>query len=269
MDIKEIKLKDLIIGKWQHRTESVGADIDELAESIKTRGLLQPISVAQAPSPHEDKFEIIMGQRRFLAYKKLGKESIPCIVKTKKDDELEYLIDSVTENISRRDTTAKENKEVCIKLWRRWGSIKTICEITGISAYFVRKHIKWATLPQELKDLVDEGKVSLDAADKAVEVQRYEDNPKIEETIEIANKLHKMPQGARVKIKKTKASHKEIDTSKIISDIEKENQIPSIPIQLSDTAYQNIKKQAKEERRTEAEIASEIVEESMNLEHGE
>jgi ParB family transcriptional regulator, chromosome partitioning protein len=269
MDIQEIKLTDLIIGKWQHRTESVGADIDELAESIKTRGLLQPISVAEAPSPNEDKYEIIMGQRRFLAFKKLGKESIPCIVKSKKDDELEYLIDSVTENISRRDTTSKENKEVCIKLWRRWGSIKSICEITGISEYFVRKHIKWATLPSELKNLVDEGTVSLDAATKAIEVQKYEEEPEIEETIEIAKSLHRIPQGARVKVKRLKASHQEIDTSKIISDIEKEDQIPSIGIRLSDTAYNNIKQQAKEEKRTEGEIASEIVEEAMSLENGE
>jgi ParB family transcriptional regulator, chromosome partitioning protein len=269
MDIQEIKLTDLIIGKWQHRTESVGADIDELAESIKTRGLLQPISVAEAPSPNEDKYEIIMGQRRFLAFKKLGKESIPCIVKSKKDDELEYLIDSVTENISRRDTTQKENKEVCIKLWRRWGSIKSICEITGISEYFVRKHIKWATLPSELKNLVDEGTVSLDAATKAVEVQKYEEEPEIEETIEIAKSLHKIPQGARVKVKKLKASHQEVETSKIISDVEKEDQIPPISVRLSDTAYNNITHQAKERKMTEGEVASEIVEEAMSLGDGE
>jgi len=269
MKIQEIKLTELIIGKWQHRTESVGADIDELAESIKTRGLLQPISVAEAPSPNDGKYEIIMGQRRFLAFKKLGKQTIPCIVKEKKEDELEYLIDSVTENISRRDTTAKENKEVCIKLYRRWGSVKAICEITGISEYFVRKHIKWATLPQELKDLVDQGKVSLDAADKAVEVQKYEDAPDINDTIQLAKELHKIPQGARVKVKKIKKAHQEADTSKIISDVEKENQIPSISVNLSDTAYNNLNNQAEKAGTSVGEEASVIVEEAMNLENGE
>ena len=78
-----------------------------------------------------------------------------------------------------------------------------------------------------------------------------------------------MPQGARVKVKKIKKAHQEADTSKIISDVEKENQVPSISVNLSDTAYNNIKNQAEKSGTSVGEEASVIVEEAMNLENGE
>ena len=61
-EFKEIKLQDLAIGKGQVRLSEVGKDIDELAESIKKQGLLQPIVVC--PAEKEGKYEILLGQRR-------------------------------------------------------------------------------------------------------------------------------------------------------------------------------------------------------------
>ena len=63
---EEIPLDSLIIGQGQVRTHSVGAEIDELAASIETQGLLQPIVVCKANNP--ERWEILVGQRRFLAF---------------------------------------------------------------------------------------------------------------------------------------------------------------------------------------------------------
>ena len=69
--VRDIPLDDLVIGKAQVRKRDVGKDIDELAESIRVVGLLEPIVVAPADKP--GKFEIITGQRRFLAHQLLGR----------------------------------------------------------------------------------------------------------------------------------------------------------------------------------------------------
>ena len=60
-EVREIPLDDLVIGKAQVRKRDVAKDIDELAESIRVTGLLEPIVVAPADKP--GKFEIITGQR--------------------------------------------------------------------------------------------------------------------------------------------------------------------------------------------------------------
>ena len=71
---KEIALSDLVISKSQVRQRETGKEIDELVDSIQKVGLLEPILVAPAQTPGN--FEIILGQRRFLAHQELGKETI-------------------------------------------------------------------------------------------------------------------------------------------------------------------------------------------------
>jgi ParB family chromosome partitioning protein len=65
-EVRDIKLSDLVIGKAQVRVRSVSKEIDELAESIRVHGLLEPIVVA--PTDKEGIYEILTGQRRFLAH---------------------------------------------------------------------------------------------------------------------------------------------------------------------------------------------------------
>ena len=122
METQEIKLKELIIGKHQHRTQSVGSEIDELATNIKARGLLQPIRVVSADSPNDGKYEIIMGQRRFLAVKKLGWETITAIVSEKKESYIDNIggIDPryrvKVKSKSREKCSRKPNKEKVFRI---------------------------------------------------------------------------------------------------------------------------------------------------------
>ena len=87
-------MDSLEIGKGQVRLRDVGKDIDELAASIAKVGLLEPIVVAPGSAP--GKFEIITGQRRFLAHKKLGAETIMAAVLDTAVDETEAKVISVT-----------------------------------------------------------------------------------------------------------------------------------------------------------------------------
>ena len=121
IEIKEIPLDALVIGKGQVRVRDVGKGIDELASSIKKLGLLQPIVVCDSDEP--GKYEILTGQRRFLAHKELHKDTITACILDEKVDEAEAKILSVTENLVRRDPNSKDYIDACTWLYRKYGSI--------------------------------------------------------------------------------------------------------------------------------------------------
>jgi len=96
---RDIKLSNLIIGKGPVRTRDVGEGIEELAHSIRTIGLLQPILVC--PAGKRGKYYIIAGQRRFLAYRLLRKKKIIAGVLAGRIDDTMAKVYSLTENLVR------------------------------------------------------------------------------------------------------------------------------------------------------------------------
>ena len=100
MDITRLKLSEITADSSQPRKIFEDAQIDDLAESIKRYGLLQPILVKKVG----EKYVIIAGERRYRACRKLGLEYVEVIIK---DDENAMLI-SLIENIQRENLTALE-----------------------------------------------------------------------------------------------------------------------------------------------------------------
>src|SRR5688500_308924 len=101
VDTTDIPLDDLEIGLSQIRLSDVSAGIDDLAPSIEAQGVLQPIVVG--PENERGKHEIILGQRRFLAHKELGRTTIRAQVLDEAVEELDAKVISLTENMMRRD----------------------------------------------------------------------------------------------------------------------------------------------------------------------
>ncbi len=123
----EIPLDDLKVGKGQVRTKGVQEGIDELAESIRVQGLLEPIVVCE--SEKKGKYEILAGQRRFLACKQLGMKTIEAVIRERKDETQAKAL-SLTENLMRRDITQKEKIDACTELYKKYGTIKAVIEAT-------------------------------------------------------------------------------------------------------------------------------------------
>ena len=94
--IVEIELEKIVPNRFQPR-KTFNDDVTELAESIRTYGVLQPITVR----PLGEKFEIIMGERRYRAVEKLGMHKIPCIVVEMNDRESMEV--ALIENLQRQD----------------------------------------------------------------------------------------------------------------------------------------------------------------------
>lgn len=162
VEFRDMPLEDLTIGTSQVRTSDTGVEITELATSIAKVGLLQPIMVA--PADAEGKYEIVLGQRRFLACKQLGAETIKAAILNKKVDPIEAKIISFTENIMRRNLNSKDCVDVCTDLYRKYGSMKTVAEVTGLPYEHVTRYVKYERLLGGLKRLHDDGKVDLKTA---------------------------------------------------------------------------------------------------------
>ena len=175
---REIPLDDLVIGKGQARTENVGQDIDQLAMSIQVLGQLQPIIVCKAEQ--EGKWEILSGQRRFLAHKELGKDVIEAKVLDERVDEATAKTISITENLVRRKLSGKELTDGITYLYNVYGNITDLSKATGLSPYILSPHVNYPRLKDKLKELVDSGKISLrvalDAQDAATDPETYEVN---------------------------------------------------------------------------------------------
>ena len=89
--IKTIKIEDLIPGKYQPRQTFDASAINALADSIKEKGILQPILVRKSGG----KYEIIAGERRYRAAKQVGLTEVPVIVKEMSDKEVEQLLEDL------------------------------------------------------------------------------------------------------------------------------------------------------------------------------
>lgn len=132
IEYQEIPLDDLTIGKGQVRTGEPGKDIDELVESIRVQGLLQPIVVCK--SDEQGKWEILTGQRRFLAFKLLKQKSIPAAILDEVVDERHAKAISITENLIRRNLSGTELIEGITFLYNRYGgSIKSVYDLANLT----------------------------------------------------------------------------------------------------------------------------------------
>jgi ParB family chromosome partitioning protein len=159
--VQEIPLDQIDIGTAQVRTD-LESGIDDLAESIRRQGLLQPIYVGKKGNK---RYEILAGQRRFLAHQKLKYPTIRAIVtdEATMDDETKVGI-SLTENLVRRDNSQKELIDACTKLFKKYGSIKMVAEETGLAAGLVSQYVKYDQLIPQLKTKVEKAQLDMKVA---------------------------------------------------------------------------------------------------------
>ena len=99
-DIRQLPLAQLRPNPAQPRRTFDDAAIDELADSIRARGVIQPLLVRPVPG-EPGSFEIVVGERRYVAAGRAGLDAVPCIVRTL--DDREAFILSVAENVARED----------------------------------------------------------------------------------------------------------------------------------------------------------------------
>ena len=158
------------------RTE-VG-DTSELADSIRAKGILQPLLVAPHPDREGD-FVLLAGHRRLAAAKAVGLMTVPATIRDDLTDPAAQLEVMLSENLQRTDLTVMEEATAYQTLLEFPGySVESIARKTGRSASTVRRRLDLTRTPQQVQEGVVSGDVPLE---RALTIARIEDDPEAAE----------------------------------------------------------------------------------------
>jgi ParB family chromosome partitioning protein len=140
----------------QPRTRFTEAALDELAQSIKVNGVVQPILVRKKGNG----YELVAGERRWRASQSAGLTKIPAVVKDISDDKILEL--ALVENIQRQELNAIEEAKAYKKLIETIGlTQEMVANRVGKERTFITSYLRLLKLPDDIQDLVSEEKISV------------------------------------------------------------------------------------------------------------
>jgi len=198
-------------------------ELDELSDSIREKGLLQPLVVR----PKGMAYEVVVGERRYRASQQAGLTEVPAVIREYTDEEVIEL--NLVENVQRSDLSAVEKAKACNMLKEgfpdRYKTWADVAAKIGVDADSVRAWVKTLELPEEVQTMiaprertkVPEGKVSystaLDAARKIQEKPRQ---------VEVVKKLaeEKLPQSSAREVIRKAAEEPRRPVAEVIREVE-------------------------------------------------
>ena len=156
--VKQIPLAQISPNPDQPRKIFNQKELDELATSIKEKGVLQPIILRNVKNkPYL--YEIVSGERRFRASKLAGLTKIPALVKNLDDNDTAEI--SVIENVHRESRNPIEEAEGYENLMQKYQySLADVSKLIGKSESYIRNLMRINNLPESVKELIKEGKIS-------------------------------------------------------------------------------------------------------------
>jgi ParB family chromosome partitioning protein len=160
--------------------------LEELGQSIKEIGVQQPIVVFQ----EGDRYKLIIGQRRFLASQRIGKQDIPALI-IEKPSETDSTLASFSENIHRTELDYRDKMQVATQLLKDLGDVAKTAKRLGVSQATVKNYLGYAAVPDEIKNMVSEKRLG---ASTAVRIAQNIPDKKI--AINIAKKVMETPRSS-------------------------------------------------------------------------
>ena len=157
-NINKLSISDLVRNKYQPRKIFDQENLQELSNSIKERGIIQPIIVRQSKA-NDKKFEIIAGERRWLAAQSAGLHQVPVVI-TEADD-LKSLEFAIVENVQRHDLNAIEEAQGYQRLINEFSYDQDkVAKFIGKSRSHIANCLRLLNLPNEVISLVEHNKLS-------------------------------------------------------------------------------------------------------------
>lgn len=155
-------------GAFQPRRRFQESAIDELAESIRHRGVIQPLLVRPLPG-EQNAYEIIAGERRWRAAARAGIHDIPVLVRTMSDKEAMEV--GLIENVQRQDLSPLEEAEGYKRLLEEFSHTQEgLARIVGKSRPHITNLLRLLTLPDPVKNMIDDGQLTMGHARALVTV---------------------------------------------------------------------------------------------------
>ncbi len=154
----QLSISDLIPNKYQPRKIFDETNLNDLTNSIKERGILQPIIVRKS-NDESSKYEIIAGERRWLAAQRAGLHNVP-VVLTEADD-LKSLEFAIVENIQRHDLNPLEEAQGYKRLIDEFSyDQEKVSKFIGKSRSYITNSLRILTLPSDVIKLIESQKLT-------------------------------------------------------------------------------------------------------------
>lgn len=188
---KEVSLSKLVLNKSnvRHRLPTLG----ELEDSIEERGIIEPLIVR----PKGDKYEIVIGQLRYLAAKNVGLDKVPTIVKEMTDGEART--ESLIENVIRHQLEPEDEIDAVAELYKVYNSQEKLAKALGKSTRWIQERLQAKGLIETIKSATPRHAVGRELPRDTTKTARiasvakhvYEEEP--EKQIELFETLKEKP----------------------------------------------------------------------------
>src|SRR5215207_10827912 len=156
-EMVEIDLDLIEPNNFQPRTSFDEERLEQLAQSIRANGIIQPLLVRRLSS---DKYQLVAGERRWRAAQRAGLHRVPCVVKEIPEDKMLEL--ALIENIQRQELNAIEEAHAYKRLIETLGlTQETVAQRVGRDRSFVTNYLRLLRLPDDIQRLVEEEKLSM------------------------------------------------------------------------------------------------------------
>ena len=154
----KLSLSDIVPNKFQPRKNFDEENLNDLTNSIKERGVIQPIIVRKSKSDNL-KYEIIAGERRWLAARKAGLHDIPVVITVA--DDLKSLEFAIVENVQRNDLNPLEEAQGYKRLIDEFSyDQEKVSKFIGKSRSYITNSLRLLNLPLEVLKLIEDKKIS-------------------------------------------------------------------------------------------------------------
>ena len=156
--INKLSVSDLLSNKFQPRKIFDEDNLQDLTNSIKERGIIQPIIVRKS-ADQSSKYEIIAGERRWLAAQKAGLHEVPVVITDVND--LKSLEFAIVENVQRHDLNTIEEARGYQRLIKEFSYDQAkVAQFIGKSRSHIANFLRLLSLPEEVLKLVENKKLS-------------------------------------------------------------------------------------------------------------
>lgn len=235
----------------QARQTHVYAGLDELASSIRTNGLLDPVHLVEVD--RGSVYELVDGQRRFLAYKRLHRtqedgfdagrySKIPAVIYKNTTNAWEKKALSLNANLCNVQMTRADRINAVTALSRRFDSVRAMADATGLSGPTIRKYLNVSALPVGLQNLMSSKGIPMSVLLEASRLYGFD--PKdgaqnnVDEMVKVAVKMQGMTKPQRNKVRDIARDNPGTPVDGIVERVRAEKQVRrDIVIPVGDEMY--------------------------------
>ena len=257
---EEIEISKIDVSEANVRkTKITKGELDELAASIKEKGVLQPVILVR----RADRYELPVGQNRFLAAKKAGLDKIPAMVYDELSEPDMHVISAI-ENLQRINLSPADKAAAVHDLVREMGSRKAVAKALGYSEGWVSVQLGFRGLPDEVKKMVEEKKLNTREASSLRRMLLWK-HPK--EVVEVAKDISEYSRKeahsremreAAVSIVKRMPT---ISREELKKRVTKKVPLLTLKVSISDAELDALKRAAEDEDESLGDLAHRIINE--------